>query len=86
MSCVCMQEPKCIRFLYDAPSNLALSKRVTQSSTMGSGRPELAVDGRLLPTKPSACTCTKGDQNSWWTVRAPTTTDRSPSHDRPCSG
>jgi hypothetical protein len=61
-------EPKCIRFLYDAPQNLALNKRASQSSTLGAGAPTLAVNGDPQPLFAKQCTSTNAECGAWWQV------------------
>jgi len=60
--------PRCVRFLYDLPVNLALNKKATQSSTLGKMEAELAVDGKLQSDTIASCSCTRADNNAWWQV------------------
>ncbi len=63
-----LPEPKCMHFLYDAPQNLALHRRAVQSSVLGPGVADLAVNGLCDALQPTSCTSTNAECAAWWQV------------------
>lgn len=58
-----------VPFATTAVLNVAVGKAAMQSSTVGQGAPQRAIDGSTSTFyNPNTCTMTEPERNSWWYV------------------